>query len=1204
MMKSVLFTVYMTLIIISYMINPYIGFLFTSILLVICWLNKSKTFTEKLIFSLIISAPLYSTSILGDKINHLFSFSLIFINLFSLYTVFNILRKKCKFPLKEFIVFLVLLILLSITNIILENDKTIGIFRMIQVLMLLVPTILAFNQREYIASQITAKSIDVSYKMIDSTVFATAVSILFQYVMYTNFALEYGNIYFYAHRVLYNGLFSPVSIITIFLAVGVILNYNSIFKKFNIFNIFKILLYLFALLITTSRTGIIGVISVCGLITLFEIVRKLRNSNIKKGIKIAIFVVTPIIFFTFISVYLFLFLALGRKELSNIFSANGRFESYIYGLKKIFANLKRFVFGYGLNIENYNDGQLPHNFILETQLEMGFASMVIIGYYITKMIAFLKNSQMKYIIWNIFICCMMVTGLHANSIYFIFFIISILFEIAEVNKLESIEIVKSHETIKKHKNKKQTFKSLDETEYIDYSDEYSMPSLVINSENNLDENIKEDNIFKKIWKKIIPYIYENEKEKVKNIESNPSDNINSFESDTLFGDKEIIDINDYIDIDNKNLNDSVSLLLSKMPIKEETTLSEKEKTDEESNELLKILEEPTEINNKTIKSIINDKEHIPFEEKVIESGLTPLIDVISNNNIKRDSMFKNKTLNERPFISDKTEIKENEKEINELTKLIEDINSKQKALKIDNVFKNKKVNEQNVKPEINENKNELTLLIESLVKKENTSKIHDMFKDKKVNERIEKENKTNEFATLIESFIESNSKVDSIFENKTVNEILHEEEFENNNILNNSVNIEKESPIETNEFIENNIEEVEESTSTHSIENDIDDIYNKVLLEESNKSNEEYINNNAYNEDKVIDKKEEPLIENIKFSIIVPVYNAINSLKNTIVSLVNQTYKNIEIILVDDGSNDGSGRLCNYLCELDNRIKVFHQMNSGVSVARNKGLENATGDYVTFCDSDDTYDENLIENYKRKLDENHYYQIVIGYKKIYIKNDKQVRYMEIVPNGEEVTYAELQGKYTELCKQDVMYSTCNKLYNNKILKRNNIKFNEEFKNGEDTLFNVTYLSFMEYDDKILFDNSCLYNYYIYLNRHSLSKNCDLNYFKSIGKVDTEINKLLGKMGIFSINRDFIEEERVKKVYNGLYACANSRSYKEFRKIIRKLRLIEFNELKKDYIMSSKNNYLKVTFRVINVGNIKTIYNYFKILNFINKRKYK
>ena len=109
---------------------------------------------------------------------------------------------------------------------------------------------------------------------------------------------------------------------------------------------------------------------------------------------------------------------------------------------------------------------------------------------------------------------------------------------------------------------------------------------------------------------------------------------------------------------------------------------------------------------------------------------------------------------------------------------------------------------------------------------------------------------------------------------------------------------------------------------------------------------------------------------NKKISIIVPVYNVEKYLERCVQSLINQTYPNIEIILVDDKSPDSSGKLCDELSKTDERIKVIHKENNeGLGFARNTGIENATGDYILFVDSDDYIDLKTCETAKGKLEE-------------------------------------------------------------------------------------------------------------------------------------------------------------------------------------------------------------------------------------------
>ena len=91
----------------------------------------------------------------------------------------------------------------------------------------------------------------------------------------------------------------------------------------------------------------------------------------------------------------------------------------------------------------------------------------------------------------------------------------------------------------------------------------------------------------------------------------------------------------------------------------------------------------------------------------------------------------------------------------------------------------------------------------------------------------------------------------------------------------------------------------------------------------------------------------------MKISIIVPIYNVEKYIRKCIESIINQTYRNIEIILVDDGSPDNCGKICDEYAKKDSRVKVIHKKNGGLSDARNKGTEVATGEYIMYVDSDD-----------------------------------------------------------------------------------------------------------------------------------------------------------------------------------------------------------------------------------------------------------
>ena len=121
-------------------------------------------------------------------------------------------------------------------------------------------------------------------------------------------------------------------------------------------------------------------------------------------------------------------------------------------------------------------------------------------------------------------------------------------------------------------------------------------------------------------------------------------------------------------------------------------------------------------------------------------------------------------------------------------------------------------------------------------------------------------------------------------------------------------------------------------------------------------------------------------------SVIVPVYNVERYLRQCIESITNQSYKNLQIILIDDGSKDNSGKICDEYAEKDKRVEVIHKENTGVSAARNTGLDNAKGEWITFVDADDWVEKNFCEILIKKATENESDCIACGYNKVYCNN--------------------------------------------------------------------------------------------------------------------------------------------------------------------------------------------------------------------------
>ncbi len=143
-----------------------------------------------------------------------------------------------------------------------------------------------------------------------------------------------------------------------------------------------------------------------------------------------------------------------------------------------------------------------------------------------------------------------------------------------------------------------------------------------------------------------------------------------------------------------------------------------------------------------------------------------------------------------------------------------------------------------------------------------------------------------------------------------------------------------------------------------------------------------------------------------KISIIIPVYNVENYIRKCIDSVINQTYKNLEIILIDDGTPDNSGKICDEYAEKDSRIIVLHNENMGLSGARNCGLDIATGKYVSFIDSDDYVDTCYIEKLYNALKSENADMAICKFKYIFEKDYKNINIKSILPYKTKVFNSE------------------------------------------------------------------------------------------------------------------------------------------------------------------------------------------------------
>ncbi len=251
-----------------------------------------------------------------------------------------------------------------------------------------------------------------------------------------------------------------------------------------------------------------------------------------------------------------------------------------------------------------------------------------------------------------------------------------------------------------------------------------------------------------------------------------------------------------------------------------------------------------------------------------------------------------------------------------------------------------------------------------------------------------------------------------------------------------------------------------------------------------------------------------------KVSIIVPVYNVERYLERCMQSLTNQTLKDIEIVLVDDGSPDNCPALCDEYAQKDCRIKVIHKKNEGLGYARNSGLEVATGEFIAFVDSDDYVETTMYEElYKEAKTED---LDVIFCNFYFHEKNGEITARKEVDNNESFCTKDAILSYllnmigsSPSCKYDRKYSMSvwHGLYKNKIIQDNIIRFPSERKMiSEDIIFHINYL----YEsNRIRHINKCFY--YYCENESSLTKTYRKDRYDKIKAVQKEIIRMMTEL---------------------------------------------------------------------------------------------
>ena len=325
-------------------------------------------------------------------------------------------------------------------------------------------------------------------------------------------------------------------------------------------------------------------------------------------------------------------------------------------------------------------------------------------------------------------------------------------------------------------------------------------------------------------------------------------------------------------------------------------------------------------------------------------------------------------------------------------------------------------------------------------------------------------------------------------------------------------------------------------------------------------------------------------------SIIVPVYNAQDYLHKCINSLLNQSFSDFEIILVNDGSKDNSKEICEEFAKSDNRIKVIHKENGGVSSARNCGIDEACGKYIMFCDSDDFVKEDFCKPLVELAEGKEDCLVLAGITEIHDginKDDLCAKY----PEGEKLTLSnqDFCDLYVELNLKGqflLMNMPYNKLFSRSVIEKHHLRFDTKINYNEDFIFNILYL---EKVSEVKIYNKSIYNYYMdtpgSLCKKYVENLIDIYHIKEDVLKSVIINKASNQHDARIVWSTFVFND-TNRAINNTFSPSNPANNRERVKYCNKL--IRNKEFQKSIKYANKNGYNKLYVLMLRLRNYRLI----------------
>lgn len=326
----------------------------------------------------------------------------------------------------------------------------------------------------------------------------------------------------------------------------------------------------------------------------------------------------------------------------------------------------------------------------------------------------------------------------------------------------------------------------------------------------------------------------------------------------------------------------------------------------------------------------------------------------------------------------------------------------------------------------------------------------------------------------------------------------------------------------------------------------------------------------------------------IKISVVMPVYNKEMYLDKTLQCILNQSYKNFEVIIVNDGSTDNTKKICDEYAEKDSRISVYHIENGGVSNARNTGLKYVTGEYIQFIDADDCINEGIFEKYESIL-ENKSYDILFS------------TYNKVDYLGNILTKVDV-GYYGKCMKEQILmdfvkkqvntgYYGCvsNKLIRKDIISENKLKFNKRIPLAEDFDF---FLDVYRYSNSYYFMDFNSFNYLQNTQNSSMLLYDNLDYYIQL-LINIKMKEFIVDSGYYyGENKKILEQRILDYVYYDVF-------YSKLNKDIIKQKVVNLyndDKVMKELVISNILSFKNVIVLLITKNKYNTVYNLLYLRN--------